>query len=66
MKIFVDIDKKDWCISPKSFEAAITDKTKAVVVVDLYGNMPQMDEILAILDDSRDFRQILKTIKLEG
>jgi len=46
--VFVDIDKKDWCLSPKSFEAAITDKTKAVVVVDLYGNMPQMDEILAI------------------
>ena len=46
--VFVDIDKKDWCISPKSFEAAITDKTKAVVVVDLYGNMPQMDEILLI------------------
>ena len=29
--VFVDIDKKDWCISPKSFEAAITDKTKAII-----------------------------------
>lgn len=46
--VFVDIDKDDWCISPESFENAITEKTKAVVVVDLLGNMPQMDKIKKI------------------
>jgi len=46
--VFVDIDENDWCISPESFENAINEKTKAVVVVDLLGNMPQMDEIVRI------------------
>jgi len=47
--VFVDIDGKDWCITPESFERAITKKTKAVVVVDLLGNMPsEMDKIVRI------------------
>jgi perosamine synthetase len=43
--IFVDINEDDWCISVSSIEKAITPKTKAIVVVDLYGNMPQMEAI---------------------
>lgn len=46
--IFADIDKDTWCLSPESFENLITLKTKAVVVVDLFGNMPNMDKILKI------------------
>ncbi len=46
--VFADIDKKDWCLSPESFEKSITGKTKAVIVVDLYGTMPRMDEIKKI------------------
>jgi perosamine synthetase len=46
--VFVDIDRKNWCISSGSFEKAITEKTKAVVVVDLYGNMPEMNDIIKI------------------
>ena len=46
--IFADIDNDSWCLSPSSFEKLITPKTKAVVVVDLYGNMPDMDKILKI------------------
>lgn len=46
--VFVDIDKDDWCISPKAFEKAITKKTKAAVVVNLLGNMPKMDELMEI------------------
>lgn len=46
--VFCDIDKDSWCIDPKSFEKCITKKTKAVIVVDLYGNMPNMKEILSI------------------
>jgi len=46
--IFVDIDKNSWCISSKSFERAITEKTKAVVVVDLLGNVPDMNKIIKI------------------
>ncbi len=46
--VFVDIDKKTWCISPEAFEAAITPKTKAVIIVDLYGNVCDMDKIKEI------------------
>ncbi len=46
--VFADIDKRTWCLSPESFKKAITAKTKAVVIVDLYGNMPDMDALLKI------------------
>lgn len=46
--IFADIDKKNWCLSPEAFEKSITKKTRAVIVVDLYGNMPEMQEIAKI------------------
>lgn len=46
--VFVDIEESSWCLCPRAFEAAITENTKAVVVVDLFGNMPNMGEILRI------------------
>jgi perosamine synthetase len=46
--VFADMDRKDWCLDPESFEKSITPKTKAVIVVDVYGNMPQMDKIQKI------------------
>ncbi len=46
--VFADIDPLNLCLSPKSFEKAITKKTKAVVVVDLLGNMPEWTEIKRI------------------
>jgi perosamine synthetase len=46
--VFADIDPQTWCISAESFEACITPKTKAVIPVDLYGGMPDMDAILTI------------------
>tara|TARA_R100001594_G_C4052941_1_gene265346 strand:+ start:5616 stop:6755 length:1140 start_codon:yes stop_codon:yes gene_type:complete len=46
--VFCDIDKDNWCSDPKSIEANITNKTKAIIVVDLFGNMPHMDEIIKI------------------
>lgn len=46
--VFADIDPKTWCLSAESFEAVITPKTKAVIPVDLYGNLPDMDTIRGI------------------
>jgi perosamine synthetase len=46
--VFVDVDPATWCIRPDAFEAAITDRTKAVILVDLYGSMPVMDSLLEI------------------
>jgi len=46
--VFVDVLESTWCIDPKKIEEAITPKTKAILVVHLYGNMCEMDEIMAI------------------
>ena len=46
--VFCDIDKENWCSDPVSIEENITDKTKAIIVVDLFGNMPHMDKIVKI------------------
>jgi len=46
--IFADVDPVSWCITSKSIEKCITPKTKAVVVVDLLGNMPDWNEILQL------------------
>jgi perosamine synthetase len=46
--VFADIDERTWCLSPQSFEDCITPRTRAVITVDLYGNMPDMDAILEI------------------
>ena len=48
---FVDIDQQSWCLDVASFERSITPKTKAVIVVNLYGNLPDMD---AIVEKARD------------
>jgi perosamine synthetase len=46
--VFVDIKKDTWCIDPIAIEKSITSKTKAIIVVHLYGNICEMDEIMAI------------------
>lgn len=38
--IFADIDPRSWCLDVESFRRAITSRTKAVIPVDLYGNLP--------------------------
>ncbi len=49
--IFADIDENTWCLSADSFENMISDNTKAVIPVDLYGNIPDMDKICSIAND---------------
>ncbi len=46
--VFVDTDPKTWLIDPKNIENAITDKTKAIIVVNLYGNVCEMESIIKI------------------
>ncbi len=46
--VFADIDPRNWCVTPESIARAITPRTKAVIVVDLYGNMPDWDSILEL------------------
>ena len=42
--VFADIDPENWCLDPISVRQRITAKTKAIIVVDIYGNMPKMEE----------------------
>jgi len=46
--VFVDILPDTWCIDPVLAEAAITPRTKAIIAVHIYGNLCDMDRLLAI------------------
>jgi perosamine synthetase len=48
--VFVDVLPDTWCIDPKKIEAAITDRTKAIIVVHIYGNLVDMDEVIKIAE----------------
>lgn len=45
---FADIEPDSWCMSADSLEKTITSKTKAIVTVDLYGNVPDYDAIFKV------------------
>jgi len=46
--VFADLDPYSFNMDPKSIEAKITDKTKAIIVVHLAGNAAEIDEIVRI------------------
>lgn len=46
--VLVDVNPDDFTIDTKAIEAAITDKTKAIIPVHLFGQCANMDEIMEI------------------
>lgn len=46
--VFVEVDKRSFCIDPAAIEKAITPKTKAIVPVHLYGQSADMEAIMNI------------------
>ncbi|MDG1429014.1 MAG: DegT/DnrJ/EryC1/StrS family aminotransferase [Crocinitomicaceae bacterium] len=48
--VFVDVEEDSFCLDPSKLEAAITEKTKAIVPVHLYGQAANLDEIMAIAE----------------
>ena len=46
--VFVDIDRDTWNIDPNRIETAVTSKTKAIIPVDVFGQVADMDPILDI------------------
>ncbi len=46
--VFIDIDPETYNLDASNLEHAITDKTKAILVVSLFGQCPDMDTINAI------------------
>ena len=43
--IYCDIDADDWCISIESMRNNLSANTRAIVAVNLYGNMAKMDKL---------------------
>lgn len=46
--VFCDIDPETFCVTPETVKAALTPRTKAVVVVHLFGNVAPVREIEAL------------------
>ena len=46
--VFVDVLPDSWCLDPEWVEASITSRTKAIVAAHIYGNLCDMDRLLAI------------------
>lgn len=43
--VFADVDPQHWCIDPADIEKRITSRTKAILVVHVYGHPADMDRI---------------------
>ena len=48
--VFADIDRRTLNLDPAAVEAAVTERTKAIVAVDIYGYPCELDELRAIAD----------------
>jgi len=48
--VFVDVTREYWCIDPEQVKRSITSRTKAIVVVHLYGHPAKMNEIMEIAE----------------
>ncbi len=48
--VFADVEPDTYCIDPISFEKLITPRTKAIIVVHLFGGIASMDRILEIAE----------------
>src|SRR5919199_899963 len=46
--VFCDIDLDTFCVTAETVRRALTPRTKAIVVVDLFGNPAPIDEIAAL------------------
>jgi len=48
--VFADVDRRTLNLDPAAVEAAITDRTRAVVAVDIYGYPCELDELRALCE----------------
>ncbi len=51
MPVFADVDEQTWCLCAESVRACITENTKAILAVDLYGGMPDYEALRAIANE---------------
>jgi len=48
--VFADVDEKTWCLDIESAKTCLTENTRALLAVDLYGGMPDYDGLRSIAD----------------
>ena len=48
--VFAEVDSATWCLRAEDIEKCLSKRTKAIVPVHTYGNVCNMDEILALAD----------------
>ena len=53
--IFVDIEPETYCIDPAKLEDALTEKTKAIIPVDLYGLPADLLSLIHISEPTRPY-----------
>lgn len=51
--VFVDVDPKTYTISPDGMKQVVTNRTKAAIVVHIYGHPADMDKIMPIADQHK-------------
>jgi perosamine synthetase len=58
--VFADVDRRTWNLKPAAVEAAISERTRAIVAVDIYGYPSELEELqeicrrhgLVLIDDA--------------
>lgn len=63
--VFADIDPETFCISAETIRAVLTERTKAVVVVDIFGHPADMPAIMALAEE-RDLTVIEDAAQAPG
>jgi dTDP-3-amino-3,4,6-trideoxy-alpha-D-glucose transaminase len=65
--VFCDVDRETFCVTPETVRAALTPRTKAVIVVHLFGNVAPVPEIEALgLPVIEDAAQAIGSIGPDG
>jgi perosamine synthetase len=49
--VFADVDPDLLCVTPESVSACLTERTRAVIPVDLYGAIPDMDPLMELTSE---------------
>ncbi len=49
--VFCDVDQHTWCMGAEQVRAVVTDKTRAIVAVHTYGNVCDMNLLLALASE---------------
>lgn len=49
--VFADADPETWCVTEETVRQRLTERTKAIIAVDLYGSLPPLDALKRLADE---------------